>query len=122
MALAEASSTGKDIFSYAPQSNGANDYMALCKEFINRVKKTIKQMEKKELFNQGFDSLLTTTKSKENKSSAEPPKEKMTTANFRIPVSLHKELKKLAVEREQTLMDLIADAIREYISKCNSTK
>lgn len=79
-------------------------------------------MEKKELFNQGFDSLLTTTKSKENKSSAEPPKEKMTTANFRIPVSLHKELKKLAVEREQTLMDLIADAIREYISKCNSTK
>lgn len=78
-------------------------------------------MKKKELFNQGFDSLLTTTKSKENNPSAEP-KEKMTTANFRIPVSLHKELKKLAVEREQTLMDLIADAIREYISKCNSTK
>ncbi|MDO4729332.1 MAG: ParA family protein [Bacteroidota bacterium] len=38
VALAEAPSTGKDIFSYAPKSNGANDYMALCKEIINRIK------------------------------------------------------------------------------------
>jgi len=35
IALAEAPSFGKDIYSYSPKSNGAKDYNLLCKEIIN---------------------------------------------------------------------------------------
>ena len=38
VALAEAPSSGKDIFEYAPESNGAADYAALVKEIIERSK------------------------------------------------------------------------------------
>jgi len=32
--LVEAPSFGKSVFEYAPQSNGAEDYLALAKEII----------------------------------------------------------------------------------------
>lgn len=35
IALAEAPSSGKPIFDYAPQSNGAIEYMKLTEEFLN---------------------------------------------------------------------------------------
>ena len=38
IALAEAPSFGKDIYSYSPKSNGAKDYYLLCKEIINADK------------------------------------------------------------------------------------
>ena len=34
--LAEAPSSGKSIFTYAPHSHAAEDYLALCKEIIKR--------------------------------------------------------------------------------------
>lgn len=37
IALAEAPSAGQDIFRYNPRSNGAQDYMNLCREIIKRV-------------------------------------------------------------------------------------
>lgn len=37
VSLAEAPSHGKDIFAYKPQSAGAEDYKALCKEIIERT-------------------------------------------------------------------------------------
>jgi ATPases involved in chromosome partitioning len=36
IALAEAPSTGMDIFRYAPNSNGAEDYLNLCEEFLSK--------------------------------------------------------------------------------------
>lgn len=36
VALAEAPSTGLDIFRYNPKSNGAIDYLSVCKEIIDR--------------------------------------------------------------------------------------
>ena len=39
VALAEAPSNGQSIFAYRAQSYGAEDYAALAKEFLNRVKK-----------------------------------------------------------------------------------
>lgn len=36
VALAEAPSSGMDIFRYNPQSNGAKDYMSLCREIIKK--------------------------------------------------------------------------------------
>ncbi len=39
VALAEAPAQHKDIFSYNPKSSGAEDYLALCKEFLVRVEK-----------------------------------------------------------------------------------
>ena len=38
VALAEAPSNGKDIFEYAPESNGATDYAELVKEILARAK------------------------------------------------------------------------------------
>ena len=40
VALAEAPARQKDIFEYSPNSPGADDYMALCKEILERVKVT----------------------------------------------------------------------------------
>lgn len=37
--IAEAPSLGKDIFTYAPQSHGATDYLEVCKEIEQRIKK-----------------------------------------------------------------------------------
>jgi len=37
--LAEAPSFGQDIFSYAPKSHGAEDYLALCREILERRKR-----------------------------------------------------------------------------------
>ncbi len=37
VALAEAPADRKDIFEYSPNSKGAQDYLALCKEIIERV-------------------------------------------------------------------------------------
>jgi chromosome partitioning protein len=37
--LAEAPSYGQDIFNYAPKSHGAEDYLALCREIIERRKR-----------------------------------------------------------------------------------
>ena len=34
--LAECPSFGKDIYSHAPESNGAKDYFALCKEILSK--------------------------------------------------------------------------------------
>ena len=73
-------------------------------------------MSKTEKFSKGFDTLLESVKMEESPKST-TGKEKMTTANFRIPVSIHKELKKLAIERETTLMDMISEAIIDYIEK-----
>jgi chromosome partitioning protein len=39
IALAEAPTTGEDIFRYNPKSNGAKDYQNLCLEFIERREK-----------------------------------------------------------------------------------
>lgn len=36
VALAEAPAKGLDIFRYSPQSNGAVDYLSLCKEIVKR--------------------------------------------------------------------------------------
>ena len=36
ISLAEAPSTGMDIFRYAPNSNGAEDYLKLCEEFLGK--------------------------------------------------------------------------------------
>ncbi|MBI9056966.1 MAG: ParA family protein [Labilibaculum sp.] len=36
ISLAEAPSTGLDIFRYAPNSNGAEDYLHLCEEFLSK--------------------------------------------------------------------------------------
>jgi len=38
IALAEAPSFGKDIYSYSPKSNGAKDYFLLCKEILGSHK------------------------------------------------------------------------------------
>jgi chromosome partitioning protein len=38
IALAEAPARGVDIFNYQPKSNGAEDYLLLCKEIIKRSK------------------------------------------------------------------------------------
>ena len=38
IALAEAPARGVDIFNYQPKSNGAEDYLSLCKEIIKRSK------------------------------------------------------------------------------------
>lgn len=35
ISLAEAPSTGMDVFRYAPNSNGASDYLKLCEEFLS---------------------------------------------------------------------------------------
>jgi chromosome partitioning protein len=40
VALAEAPVTGQDIFRYAPKSSGAEDYLSLCKEILQRVKES----------------------------------------------------------------------------------
>ena len=40
VALAEAPSNGKDIFDYAPESNGAADYAELVKEILQRTQST----------------------------------------------------------------------------------
>ena len=37
VALAEAPAQRKDIFTYARKSNGAEDYLALCKEIVQRI-------------------------------------------------------------------------------------
>ena len=37
IALRESPHEGKDIFSYAPNSNGAKDYEALTKEIIEKI-------------------------------------------------------------------------------------
>lgn len=37
VALAEAPAARKDIFEYSPRSNGAEDYLNLCKEILERV-------------------------------------------------------------------------------------
>ena len=37
VALAEAPAQRQDIFAYSPKSNGAQDYLALCKEVVERV-------------------------------------------------------------------------------------
>lgn len=87
-------------------------------------------MAKKE-FQTGIDSVFTNTllepitgipklvleDDTENISKNMATKEPMTTANFRIPVSLHKELKKRAIEEDTTIMAIIAKAIREYMDK-----
>ena len=39
VSLAEAPSDGHNIFEYRPKSYGAQDYSALAKEFLARVKK-----------------------------------------------------------------------------------
>lgn len=39
VSLAEAPSTGKDIFSYNARTNGAEDYLELCKEIISKHEK-----------------------------------------------------------------------------------
>lgn len=39
VALAEAPAQRKDIFEYSPSSPGASDYLALCKEILERVEK-----------------------------------------------------------------------------------
>jgi chromosome partitioning protein len=41
VALAEAPAQRKDIFSYSPSSPGANDYLELCKEILDRTNKAI---------------------------------------------------------------------------------
>jgi chromosome partitioning protein len=38
IALAEAPSQGKDIFQYSPQSPGADDYLSLAEEIVERSK------------------------------------------------------------------------------------
>ena len=38
IALSEAQHMGQDIFSYAPESNGAKDYLAFTDEFLSRVR------------------------------------------------------------------------------------
>ena len=42
ISLAEAPVNGEDIFRYSPKSHGAEDYMALCKEFIIRRESELK--------------------------------------------------------------------------------
>lgn len=39
VSLAEAPAMGKDIFTYAPNSNGASDYASVCEEIVNRLNK-----------------------------------------------------------------------------------
>lgn len=43
VALAEAPAQRQDIFSYSPRSNGAEDYLALCHEIIERSKPSEEQ-------------------------------------------------------------------------------
>lgn len=86
-------------------------------------------MAKKE-FQLGIDSVFTNTQNSareaitktidsvfQEMSAEKQKKTPMTTANFRIPVSLHKELKKRAIEEDTTIMGIIAKAIREYMDK-----
>lgn len=46
VALAEAPAQQQDIFSYAPTSNGAEDYLALCKEILARTANPIQERTK----------------------------------------------------------------------------
>jgi chromosome partitioning protein len=46
VALAEAPASRQDIFDYAPSSNGAEDYLAVCKEIIERTKHPIHLRER----------------------------------------------------------------------------
>lgn len=77
----------------------------------------------KKNFQSGIDSVFTSTAPvSQSKETAEPAsnssdKERMITGNFKMPVSLQKELKMLAIEKETTMMELIAIAIREYIER-----
>lgn len=42
IAIAEAPIRGKDVINYAPESNGATDYLSLAKEFLEQTQKTQK--------------------------------------------------------------------------------
>lgn len=46
VALAEAPASRQDIFSYAKNSNGAKDYLAVCKEIIDRTENPIHLRER----------------------------------------------------------------------------
>ncbi|MEM8584588.1 MAG: ParA family protein [Bacteroidota bacterium] len=46
VALAEAPAQRQDIFSYAPGSNGAEDYLAVCKEILERTVHPIHERER----------------------------------------------------------------------------
>lgn len=46
VALAEAPASRQDIFGYAPSSNGAQDYLAVCKEIIERTENPIHLRER----------------------------------------------------------------------------
>jgi chromosome partitioning protein len=41
VALAEAPAQRKDIFAYSPNSTGAKDYLALCKEIVERTENAV---------------------------------------------------------------------------------
>lgn len=79
----------------------------------------------KKNFQSGIDSVFTSTApaplstavAPEPASPSSEEKERMITGNFKMPVSLQKELKMLAIEKETTMMELIAIAIREYIER-----
>ncbi len=43
VALAEAPAQRQDIFSYAPKSNGAEDYLALCQEIVSRSQASVEE-------------------------------------------------------------------------------
>lgn len=46
VALAEAPAARQDIFGYAPASNGAEDYLAVCKEILARTEHPIHEQER----------------------------------------------------------------------------
>lgn len=78
----------------------------------------------KKNFQSGIDSVFSSTAPAPSATSVAPEqaspssdKERMITGNFKMPASLQKELKMLAVEKETTMMELIAVAIREYIER-----
>lgn len=78
----------------------------------------------KKNFQSGIDSVFSSTAPAPStidapmeQASPSEEKERMITGNFKMPLSLQKELKKLAIEKESTMMELISIAIKEYIER-----
>ncbi len=77
-------------------------------------------MGKEQELGRGFNGLLKKTTEKVSKQGAkpkveEPKKEKMVMANYRLPESLHKKFKILAIQEGKTQQTLISELLTKYL-------
>ncbi len=70
-------------------------------------------MAKKDTMKKGFGQLMQSTAPKEQSE----PQEKMVTANYKLPESLHIELKMLSLTKKKHIYEIVSELIKEYIEK-----